>query len=62
MSNWLRGRYGQIRSLWSEEQGQGLTEYALILALVALVAIVALALIGGEVTSQLTSVGSSFPN
>jgi pilus assembly protein Flp/PilA len=42
-----------------EEEGQGLTEYALILALIAVVAIAALTLLGGKVTSVLNSAASS---
>jgi pilus assembly protein Flp/PilA len=39
-----------------EEAGQGLTEYALILAFVSIVAIAALTLLGANVTSILNSV------
>jgi pilus assembly protein Flp/PilA len=42
-----------------EEEGQGLTEYALILALIAVVAIAALTILGGKVTSVLNSASSS---
>jgi len=45
--------------LMDEEEGQGLTEYALILALIAIVAIAAVTFLGGKVTSALNSVGSS---
>ena len=41
------------------EDGQGLTEYALILALIAVVAILALTLLGGNVTSVLSTVANS---
>jgi pilus assembly protein Flp/PilA len=41
------------------EEGQGLTEYALILALIAVVAVVALKLLGARVTSVLSSATSS---
>jgi pilus assembly protein Flp/PilA len=41
------------------QEGQGLTEYALILALIAVVAIVALKLLGTRVGSVLSTVGSS---
>lgn len=41
------------------EEGQGLTEYALILALIAIVAIAALSLLGHKVTSALSTVGNS---
>jgi pilus assembly protein Flp/PilA len=42
-----------------DEEGQGLAEYALILALIAIVAIVALLFLGGAVSGILTTVGSS---
>lgn len=48
-----------IARLAEDEEGQGLTEYALILALIAIVAIVALRFLGGAVTSALNTVGSS---
>jgi pilus assembly protein Flp/PilA len=41
------------------EAGQGLVEYALILALIAIVAIVALIFLGGNVSSILSRIGSS---
>jgi Flp pilus assembly pilin Flp len=41
------------------EDGQGLTEYALIVTLIAVVAIVALKLLGRKVTTALSSVASS---
>ena len=46
-----------IRS--SDDEGQGLAEYALILALIAIVAIVALIFLGGEISKILNTVGSS---
>jgi pilus assembly protein Flp/PilA len=42
-----------------EEEGQGLAEYALILALIAIIAIVALIFLGGQVSTILSKVGSS---
>jgi len=42
-----------------EEEGQGLAEYALILALIAIVAIVALIFLGGQVSKILSTVGNS---
>jgi pilus assembly protein Flp/PilA len=39
--------------------GQGLAEYALILALIAIVAIVALIFLGGQVKTILSTVGKS---
>jgi pilus assembly protein Flp/PilA len=43
-----------------DEEGQGLAEYALILALIAIVAIVALIFLGGAISSILNQVGTSF--
>lgn len=42
-----------------DEEGQGLAEYALILALIAIVAIVALLFLGGAISNILSSVGTS---
>ena len=42
-----------------DEEGQGLAEYALILALIAIVAIVALIFLGGQVSKILSQVGNS---
>ncbi len=49
-----------IASLRSgDEHGQGLAEYALILALIAIVAIVALIFLGGAISTILSTVGNS---
>jgi pilus assembly protein Flp/PilA len=48
-----------LASLHRDEEGQGLAEYALILALIAIVAIVALIFLGGQVSTILSKVGSS---
>ena len=42
-----------------DEDGQGLAEYALILALIAIIAIVALIFLGGQVSTILSKVGES---
>ena len=41
------------------QHGQGLAEYALILALIAILAIVALIFLGGQVSKVLSTVGKS---
>jgi pilus assembly protein Flp/PilA len=51
--NSLLARFSQ------EEEGQGLAEYALILALIAVVAIIALIFLGNQVSGILNVVGSS---
>ena len=43
----------------SNDEGQGLAEYALILALIAIVAIVALIFLGSQISGILNTVGSS---
>jgi pilus assembly protein Flp/PilA len=48
-----------LASLRRDEKGQGLAEYALILALIAIVAIVALIVLGGQISNILSTVGSS---
>ena len=40
-----------------DERGQGLAEYALILALIAIIAIAALVFLGGEISSILSVIG-----
>jgi pilus assembly protein Flp/PilA len=42
-----------------DEDGQGLAEYALILALIAIVAIVALLYLGSQISDKLSIVGST---
>ena len=48
-----------IASFRRDDEGQGLAEYALILALIAIVAIVALIFLGGQISSTLSTVGDS---
>jgi pilus assembly protein Flp/PilA len=48
-----------ISSFRSNDKGQGLAEYALILALIAIVAIIALIFLGGQVSTILSTVGNS---
>jgi pilus assembly protein Flp/PilA len=48
-----------IDSFRRDDEGQGLAEYALILALIAIVAIIALLFLGGQISGILNTVGSS---
>lgn len=48
-----------LATLRRDEKGQGLAEYALILALIAIVAIVALIFLGGQISTILSTVGKS---
>ncbi len=47
-----------ITRLMDEDEGQGLTEYALILALIAIVAIAALHFLSGGVNNELSTVAN----
>jgi Flp pilus assembly pilin Flp len=47
------------RTMQLKTRGQGLAEYALILALIAIVAIIALVFLGGQLKVILSTVGTS---
>ena len=58
--NTMTRLYALISSLFvRDEEGQGLAEYALILALIAILAIVALLFLGGQIKTVLSTVGNS---
>jgi len=48
-----------VAALRRDDEGQGLAEYALILALIAIVAIIALIFLGNQVSGILSTVGGS---
>jgi len=48
-----------LAALRRDEEGQGLAEYALILALIAIVAILALIFLGTQISEILNTVGTS---
>jgi len=50
---YLRARFG------ADEQGASLVEYALLVALIAVVCIVAIAFLGGSASEKFSKVGSS---
>ena len=52
----LRTFFDRFRN---DEDGQGLAEYALILALVAIIAIVSLIFMGNQVSDKLSVIGSA---
>ena len=54
----LRRLSAFVERVRSSEAGQGLAEYALILALIAIVAIVALIFMGSQVSDKLSVIGS----
>ena len=59
MSDLLTALYCRFSAWATADDGQGLTEYALILAFIAIVAITALHFLGGKVTDALSTVASS---
>ena len=62
MSEYLKALGCRFGDWLGDDGAQGLTEYALILALIALVAIIALTLVGGDVSTQIDAAGSSIPS
>ena len=48
-----------LSSVLHKEEGQGLAEYALILALIAVIAIAALVFLGTQVSSILSRIGAN---
>ena len=46
----------------SAEDGQGLAEYALILALIAVISIVALLFMGGQISDKMNVIGTTLQN
>jgi pilus assembly protein Flp/PilA len=48
-----------LSTLQRDEEGQGLAEYALILALIAIVVILALIFLGGQINDILNNIGSA---
>ena len=48
-----------IRTFFSDDRGQGLAEYGLILGLIAVVCVVAVVFLQGQISALLTRVGNS---
>ena len=53
LATWLRARFSD------SERGASLVEYALLLALIAVVCIIAISFVGGQANSKFDSIGSS---
>jgi Flp pilus assembly pilin Flp len=48
-----------LRQLWSEERGQDIAEYAVMLAVILVIVVGTIRLIGGNANNVFSSVGSS---
>ena len=61
LRNFYAQRLGVVarRFIGRGDDGQGLAEYALILALIALLAILALAFLGGQISDQMNTIGNT---
>ncbi|GMV86215.1 MAG: hypothetical protein AMXMBFR80_20700 [Dehalococcoidia bacterium] len=60
IQNWTLSKVARLQTLRHEdEEGQGLAEYGLILALIAVVCIAALTALGGGVRDKITSVANA---
>jgi pilus assembly protein Flp/PilA len=55
----MRSRIAAILGISADEEGQGLAEYALILALIAILAIVSLLFLGSQISDRLSEVGNA---
>ncbi len=49
----------QLKRLWKEEEGQDLTEYALLLVLISLVAIVAMSSVGVAISNVFSNAAAN---
>ena len=60
MQQWtIKIREALRRPWFNDQSGQGLAEYALILALIAVIAIAALLFMGSQVSDKLSVIGSN---
>jgi Flp pilus assembly pilin Flp len=50
-----------VRNIWSDEQGQDIAEYAVMLAVILVLVIGTVRLIGGNANNVFSSVASSIP-
>jgi pilus assembly protein Flp/PilA len=57
MKEKLMLRYLQLRNLISDEQGQDLIEYALVVALIALAATAGMSTVATDINAAFTSIG-----
>jgi len=59
--NFISNKVSQVRALFKNEEGQDLLEYALLIALIALVAVGAVTAAGVKVDAVLRAISGSIP-
>ncbi len=59
IKNWALNKVVKLQTMRVEEEGQGLAEYGLILALIAVACIVALTALGGSISGILNRLAGS---
>jgi Flp pilus assembly pilin Flp len=59
--NFIINKVSQVRALFKNEEGQDLLEYALLIALIALVAVGAVTAAGGKVATVFQAISDSIP-
>jgi Flp pilus assembly pilin Flp len=57
--SWKAGKMGNLRRLWSEDQGQDIAEYAVMLAVILVIVVGTIRLIGSNANNVFSSVASS---
>ena len=62
MKEKLMLRYLQLRNLISDEQGQDLIEYALVVALIALAATAGMSTVATDINLAFTNIGTKLSN
>jgi pilus assembly protein Flp/PilA len=58
-SRWRKKMKSLLNRLWKEEEGQDLTEYALLVVLIALVAIAAVTKLGTQIASVFSNAAAN---
>lgn len=48
-----------MRTFWSDEGGQGLVEYSLVIVTIAIVIIVAMVFLRGQLSNQFSNIGNN---
>lgn len=61
MNRWLQQQVVRLRSAVLREEGQGMTEYALILILIAIVVVLMLGVLGNQVNNAYSNISNSLP-